>query len=123
MVAASGFFFRVRTRAPANAPARSHPHARVRTTRHFYSTMAAVISCSALAARVVSGSATGSRARGAVNLRAVKMTNAKGRGALVVSAVRSARDLRARARRFPPRRARRFLRGVHTTSRDDASRC
>jgi len=48
--------------------------------------MAAVISCSALAARVVSGSATGSRARGAANLKSVKMTNAKGRGALVVSA-------------------------------------
>lgn len=50
--------------------------------------MAAVVT-SSMAARVVAGSAaSGSRARGAANLKAVKMGKATKRGALVVSAVR-----------------------------------
>ena len=50
--------------------------------------MAAVISAS-MTARVVAGSAaSASRARGAANLKAVKMGKTTKRGALVVSAVR-----------------------------------
>ena len=63
--------------------------------------MAAVISAS-MTARVVAGSAaSASRARGAANLKAVKMGKTTKRGALVVSAVRFPsldRSTRERAR-------------------------
>ena len=75
-----------------------------RTTEHTRSTpikMAAVVT-SSMAARVVAGSAaSGSRARGAANLKAVKMGKTTKRGALVVSAVRFPsldRSTRERAR-------------------------
>ena len=92
-----------RTRAGPGIPARTraHPHSTPRK-------MAAVVT-SSMAARVVAGSAaSGSRARGAANLKAVKMGKTTKRGALVVSAVRfPSLDLstRGRTRTTRPTRA------------------
>ena len=62
--------------------------ARTSTSPQHTKKMAAVVT-SSMAARVVAGSAaSGSRARGAANLKAVKMGKTTKRGALVVSAVR-----------------------------------
>ena len=112
--------------------------ARTSTSPQHTKKMAAVVT-SSMAARVVAGSAaSGSRARGAANLKAVKMGKTTKRGALVVSAVRfpsliarraSARAgralapcpstvTRARATWLVPARAR----GAHRTPRAIADR-